>query len=102
MTIKALFLPLILTTSLAFGSGLRYAHENELIFMFDHATEFSADVKNKMVDEVALWIKIVLDRHATGRLKLDKEDEEYIGRIAYLACGVMNARHSDELDDYFE
>ena len=98
MTIKALFLPLILTTSLAFGSGLRYKYEHELIFMFDHATELSADVKSQMFDQVSLWIKCVLDRHATGRLKLDREDEEYLERISYVACNIMNVRSSDEAD----
>lgn len=87
-----LLLALVLSCSIACATPVQFRYERDLIQMFDNPKEHYIEEREAMADCVLAWMRQLLHDHATGRVKISKEDEEYMFRMSIMACGILNWR----------
>jgi len=94
---KICLLTLLLTINL-FAVPL-YEHEDLLIDMIEYPTNYQLDYKLDIHDQTVKWVGSILRSYACKKRTLSKSEEEYIFRIVFLACEVLNIHEEKELTD---
>jgi len=87
---KRLFLPLILTISLAAAHGLEFKYEQELIHMLEHPKEYRYEQVQLLGKVTEKWIVDTINDHITNKYRLCRSDREYLGKISYMLSVVYN------------